>query len=249
MIKYYISDIHRDINAIVKWIQDISFSCTNKHNAHTEYLAVLGDSGLNYYLDERDRAIKRILQDEILKLKEKTGIHLQILFVRGNHECRVSGLRNYIKKEKFGGKVFIEEEYSDLVFLEDGSFYEIGGENYLVLGGGYSDDYFERILNGYGWWKDEELSEEEMKLIGEKIDRQIPQEVNVLSHMLPAGIIPTQHSAKRTELFLKEILDKHKSKIKFWYAGHYHAEVQVNSQIFIIYNRVYSRLREDKTIW
>lgn len=241
MIKYYISDIHRDINTIVKWIHDISFSCTNKHNAHREYLAVLGDSGLNYYLDERDRAIKRMLQDEILNLKEKTGIHLQILFVRGNHECRVSGLRNYIKQEMFGGNVFIEEKYSDLVFLEDGEIYKIGKEHYLVLGGGYSDDYFERILNGYGWWEDEELSEKEMEVIEEIVDKKIPQEVTVLSHMLPAGMIPTQHSATRTELFLKEIFDKYQSKIKFWYAGHYHVEVQVNSKIFIIYNKVYSQ--------
>ena len=57
---------------------------------------------------------------------------------------------------RWGGQVYVESEYPNLIFLKDGELFKIEGSQYLVLGGGYSSDYFSRMLNNEGWWPDEE---------------------------------------------------------------------------------------------
>ena len=37
----------------------------------------------------------------------------------------------------FDGKVFIEEEYPNLIFAKDGEIYNINNKSFLVIGGAY----------------------------------------------------------------------------------------------------------------
>lgn len=55
----------------------------------------------------------------------------------------------------FGGKVFIEEAYPNLIFVKNGELYDIDNKKVLVIGGAYSIDKNYRIIYGYPWFKDE----------------------------------------------------------------------------------------------
>lgn len=69
----------------------------------------------------------------------------------------------------FGGKAFIEEEYPNLIFTKDGEIYNIDGKCVLVIGGAYSVDKEYRLLYGHEWFKDEQLTKEEMNKILDKV--------------------------------------------------------------------------------
>ena len=133
-------DIHGDIRRILKWLDQI-----RQQNVSNAVLILLGDAGLNYYLDERDMKQKERLQRKINELKEEK-IFVQILFVRGNHEARPSKLDTYKEKLVYDGLAYVEEKYPDLIFLKDGECYTIEGKRFLVIGGGYSKDFFERVF-------------------------------------------------------------------------------------------------------
>ena len=122
-------------------------------------LIVLGDVGINYYLNEEDKNYKEYLK----KLK------LKLFCVRGNHEERPENISTYKEVEMFGGKVLIEEEYPNLIFAKDGENYNIDGKKILVIGGAYSVDKQYRLLHGYKWFKDEQLTKEEMNTILDKV--------------------------------------------------------------------------------
>ena len=122
-------------------------------------LIVLGDVGINYYLNEEDKNYKEYLK----KLK------LKLFCVRGNHEERPENISTYKEVEMFGGKVLIEEEYPNLIFAKDRDNYNIDGKKILVIGGAYSVDKQYRLLHGYKWFKDEQLTKEEMNTILDKV--------------------------------------------------------------------------------
>lgn len=145
---YITGDTHRDFSRIYKLKKD-------SYNM----LILLGDVGINYYLNEEDKNCKEYLK----KLK------LKLFCVRGNHEERPENISTYKEVEMFGGKVFIEEEYPNLVFAKDGETYNIDGKKILVIGGAYSVDKQYRLLHGYEWFKDEQLTEIEMDNILNKI--------------------------------------------------------------------------------
>ncbi|MDD6323468.1 MAG: metallophosphoesterase, partial [Bacilli bacterium] len=145
---YITGDIHRDFSRIYKLEKDTD-----------NMLIVLGDIGINYYLNEEDKNYKEYLK----KLK------LKLFCVRGNHEERPGNISTYKEVEMFGGKVFIEEEYPNLIFAKDGEIYNIDGKKILVIGGAYSVDKQYRLLHGYKWFKDEQLTKKEMDTILEKV--------------------------------------------------------------------------------
>ena len=69
----------------------------------------------------------------------------------------------------FGGKVFIEDDYPNLIFAKDGEVYNIDGKSVLVIGGAYSVDKEYRIMYGHKWFKNEQLSVKEINDILEKV--------------------------------------------------------------------------------
>lgn len=153
----FIADIHGKINKLLEWIR--------KNEKGSQYLCVLGDAGLNFYLDEKDKVLKETLQHELDQINKKSHKKKKILFVRGNHECRPGNIKSYQKIETDIGKVYVEELFPDLIFLIDGEFYNIDDHSYFVFGGGFSADGFNRLLNGYKWFKDEQISEREFEEI------------------------------------------------------------------------------------
>jgi hypothetical protein len=214
---YITGDTHRDFSRFYKLEKDTD-----------NMLIVLGDVGINYYLNEEDKIYKEYLK----KLK------LKLFCVRGNHEERPENISTYKEVEMFGGKVFIEEEYPNLIFAKDGETYYIDGKKILVIGGAYSVDKQYRLLHGYKWFKDEQLTKEEMDTILDEVKGK--QFDIVLTHTCPYKYEPREVfmqglDQSKVDKSMEHFLDKVEENINYdkWYCGHYHIEKQVDKLEFM----------------
>lgn len=214
---YITGDTHRDFSRIYKLEKDTD-----------NMLIVLGDVGINYYLNEEDKNYKEYLK----KLK------LKLFCVRGNHEERPENISTYKEVEMFGGKVFIEEEYPNLIFAKDGETYNIDGKKILVIGGAYSVDKQYRLLHGYKWFKDEQLTKKEMVTILDKVKGKHFD--IVLTHTCPYKYEPREVfmqglDQSKVDKSMEHFLDEIEENISYdkWYCGHYHTEKQIDKLEFM----------------
>lgn len=185
-------------------------------------LVILGDAGLNYYLDIHDWRNKKEI--------ESKGVYLYC--VRGNHEKRPSNIdgMKLVWDEAVAGEVWLEEEYPHIRYFKDWGIYHINGLRTLIIGGAHSVDKFYRISRGFKWFEDEQLSTQEMDqcwraaIICPKFDL-------VLSHTCPTSMQPTdlflgfidQNTVDNT---MEKWMEKLSQNIewKLWLFGHYHED-------------------------
>ena len=214
---YITGDTHREFYKL----HDVE---KNKDNM----LIILGDVGINYYLDERDKKLKEQLNSYNIKL----------FCIQGNHEERPENISTYKEIDMFGGKVFIEEEYPNLIFAKNGELYDIDNKKVLVIGGAYSVDKNYRIIYGHPWFKDEQLNKEEMDNILNKYKGQYID--IVLSHTCPLKYEPTEVFMKcidqsDVDKSMEKFLDRVEESINYdkWYCGHYHTEKQIDKLEFM----------------
>lgn len=217
MMIYITGDTHRDFSRL----NNINF---NKD----DMLIILGDSGINYSLTIEDYVVKSYLN--------KLGI--KIFCVRGNHEERPANIASYKEINMFGGKVFIEKDYPNLIFAKDGEVYNIGGKSILVIGGAYSVDKEYRIMYGYKWFKDEQLTKEEMNRIIKKIKGKHYD--IVLTHTCPYKYEPVEVflpgiDQSKVDKSMEYFLDNVEGSIEYdkWYCGHYHTEKRIDKLEFM----------------
>ena len=207
-------DKHGDFSALFSENPEI---LANSDNA----IIVLGDAGVNYYLDKRDNKIKEALNS--------VGCLWYIVY--GNHESRPS--RVYVMCHVYdlnvNGWVWYQSEYPNIRYFDDYGIYTIHGLKTAIIGGAYSVDKYYRLERGWQWFSDEELNDEEMNdcmqlMKNHKFDI-------VLSHTCPLVYEPTDlflsfidqsTVSKRVE----EFLDKIKNSIDWsiWLFGHFHAD-------------------------
>ena len=93
---YITGDTHRDFSRLFK-LEEIE----------DDMLIILGDAGINYCLNDEDIRYKEYLKRFKIKL----------FCIRGNHEERPENINSYKEVEMFGGKVFIEDDYPNLIFV------------------------------------------------------------------------------------------------------------------------------------
>ncbi len=214
---YITGDMHREFYRL----HDIE---KNKDNM----LIILGDAGINYYLDERDKLLKEQLNSYNIKL----------FCVQGNHEERPKNISTYKEIDMFGGKVYIEEEYPNLIFAKNGELYDIDNKKVLVIGGAYSVDKNYRIIYGHPWFKDEQLSKEEKDNI---LNKYKNEHIDIiLSHTCPLKYEPTEVFMKgidQSDVYksMEQFLNKVEESINYdkWYCGHYHTEKQIDKLEFM----------------
>lgn len=214
---YITGDMHREFYRL----HDIE---KNKDNM----LIILGDAGINYYLDERDKLLKEQLNSYNIKL----------FCVQGNHEERPKNISTYKEIDMFGGKVYIEEEYPNLIFAKNGELYDIDNKKALVIGGAYSVDKNYRIIYGHPWFKDEQLSKEEKDNI---LNKYKNEHIDIiLSHTCPLKYEPTEVFMKGidqsdVDKSMEQFLNKVEESIDYdkWYCGHYHTEKQIDKLEFM----------------
>lgn len=212
MGRFYITgDTHGNFNRI-------NYFCERFETSKEDILCILGDAGINYYLNKKDYMLKQVLQD----------MPITFFCIHGNHEERPFNISTYITKKWNGGTVYYEEEFPNILFAKDGEIYNINGKSILVIGGAYSVDKEYRLLKGWSWFKDEQPNKEIVKYIEKQITKQRHFDI-VLTHTCPIKTEPRHMFLpfidqskvdKTTELLLQRIADW----ITFdsWYFGHFH---------------------------
>ena len=86
--------------------------CRENNTTKDDVLILLGDSGINYFLDGRDEYDKKFLKK----------LPITIIVIHGNHEERAWNCKNYEKVElnnHIRGEFYIEKEYPNLLFCHD----------------------------------------------------------------------------------------------------------------------------------
>lgn len=204
---------------------------------------ILGDAGLNFWLNKRDKKNKYRICDKYSKLR--------FYCVRGNHEARpedIEGMAEMFDKDMWNW-VYYEPQYPNIRYLKDGVEYLIGGKySALVCGGSYSIDKWyrlERQSMGYysGWFANEQLSKEEMENIIKTFKNKSFD--LILAHTCPLSYQPT-------DLFLS-FIDQSKvdNSMELWFEdliqqiefnkflfGHYHQDRIINEKARMFYSDI-----------
>ena len=202
-------------------------------------MIVLGDFGINFYLNKTD----------IRKKKEICANYPNITFycVRGNHEARPQDIPGMTKQfdENVHGTVYYEPEYPNIRYFLDYGFYDINGYTCLIIGGAYSVDKhwrLERVMlteeinnpKKSGWFNNEQLSKEEMEDCLQKVKLFSASGKTIdfiMTHTCPysyqprdmfLGFIDQSTVDNSMELWLDEIGNS--INWNYWLFGHYHAD-------------------------
>lgn len=217
---HWLSDTHGDVKSRVK---NMMYQICNKALKPEELgIIILGDAGLNFYLDDSDDRRK----NQVNKLGP------QIYCLRGNHEDRpenIPGMKLTLDAET-ASFVWQEKKYPNIKYLVDGQFYWFGGYKCLALGGAYSVDKYWRLqTHPEFWFEEEQLTQEEMDNIYKYIKHESYD--FILSHTCPYSFRPTdlflsfidQNTVDTsTEQWLEQVKDEVEWGI--WCFGHYHAD-------------------------
>lgn len=187
-------------------------------------LIILGDVGLNFYLNDRDREEKKRVNE----------LDINIYALRGNHECRPEHLETIerVWNDKINNYVYREPEFPRINYLIDGEIYQFGDYTALAIGGAYSVDKYYRLARAdKGWWEDEQLSAQEQNNILKQLTENKREVDFILSHTCPLEYQPTdlflsivsqEEVDNSMERFLSII-----NKIVphgIWLFGHYHQD-------------------------
>ena len=209
---YLTGDTHGDFERVFDF-------CADNDTTTDDVLIILGDAGINFFLDESDRELKR----------ELSTLEVTLLCIHANHEERPFMIDSYIEKEWRGGVVYYEEEFPNLLFAKDGEIYDLDGRKAIAIGGAYSVDKFYRLSGNYPWFPTEQPSDEIKDDVERALDRVGWRVDAVLSHTAPLKYDPTEvflpnidQSAvdKTTERWLDTIEDR--LNYERWFCGHFH---------------------------
>lgn len=199
-----------------------------EYNPEETGIIILGDSGLNFWLNKTEKKFKYQINERGYK----------IYCVRGNHEEHPGNIDSmeYIFDEEVGYWVYWEEDYPNIRYLADGFIYNFKGYRCLVIGGAYSVDKWYRLQSAAaqgssfsGWFEDEQLTPEEMENIFERVKGK---EIDfVFTHTCPSSFEPRDLfldciDQSTVDKSMEEFLEKIKNEVdwKIWCFGHFHAD-------------------------
>lgn len=213
--------------------RDIFDFCYKNKTSKDDIMIVLGDTGINYYLNERDY----ILKNSLLQLP------ITLFCIHGNHEERPENINSYKIKKFNNGIVYYEEEYPNILFAKDGEIYDFNNKKTLVIGGAYSIDKNYRLAMGYNWYSSEQPNEKTKNKVKKTLKEHNNEVDIILSHTCPFKYMPYEAFIsgvdqskvdKTTEEFLDEI--ENTTKYKMWYCGHYHIDKKIDKLRFMMYD-------------
>lgn len=199
---------------------------------------ICGDAGINYYLNKKDKKFKELLRD--------TFPNVNFYLVRGNHEARPQTLISMeeVYDITVKGNIWMERDYPNIRYFQDGGIYDIQGKRTLVIGGAYSVDKEHRLVNHYPWFPTEQLSANEREEItnrvsGEHFDL-------ILSHTCPYPWMPLdkflpfidQSKVDNSMEYWMEDLS-HKVSYNLWCFGHYHDDRTINYFSTMVSEKIY----------
>lgn len=246
-------DIHGGRNAIAR-LGNINRNMS-EYNPEETAIIILGDAGFNFWLNNTDKKYK--------KLACAYGYH--VYCVRGNHEERPENLGYQVEwDENVNGNVYVDSSFPLIRYFVDGGEYNINGHSILVIGGAYSIDKWYRLARaGYapeeaetadpkkcGWFKDEQLTEDERGDIWDKVQNKHYD--FVFTHTAPLDWEPTdlflngidQSTVdKSMEVWLNRLKDCFTWGVYCF--GHYHADRLERPHV----EQFYMEYEDIDTIW
>lgn len=105
----------------------------------------------------------------------------------------------------------------------------------VAIGGAYSIDKMMRIAYGWGWWEDEQPSEEIKQYVEQQLDKMDWKVDVVLSHTTPLKYEPVEVflsgvDQSRVDKSTEEWLDGIEERLEYkkWYCGYYHTEKKID---------------------
>lgn len=211
---YITGDTHCNFERIYEF-------CKTHNTSRNDIMIILGDVGLNFWLDERDTSLKESLLD----------LNITLFMIHGNHEQRPNKINTYIQKKWYGGTVFYEEKYPHLLFAKDGDIYNLNEKKVMCIGGAYSIDKYYRLKKGYRWYDTEQPSNDIKSYVESQLSTCHWNIDYIFSHCAPLKfepqdiIIPEAFKLtqdKSTEKWLDFI--ETKTTYTHWFCGHYHKE-------------------------
>lgn len=226
---YVTGDIHGNVRTLLEWLD----KCKIPHEKD-QIIVLLGDVGVNYFGGYKDRENKVLLQDS----------NRTYFCIHGNHEKRPETISSYYKLLWHGGLVYVEDEFPDLLFAQDGEVFDLDGLQTLAIGGAYSVDKWYRLCHGYGWWEDEQVSEERRAEILETVKR-IKSVDLVLTHTCPYEWEPTdlflpeldQNTVDESmEHWLSQVEDL--LEYRYWLFAHFHDDRLINDRAQMLFKNV-----------
>ena len=222
---YYTGDLHGLKTGLIQF-------CSQMDLASDDTIILLGDVGANYYGGSRDRKFKYALN----------RLNIPFLCIHGNHEMRPPSIPSYKTKEWHGGTVWYEEDYPNLLFAKDGEIFTIEGLRHLVIGGAYSVDKYYRLMRGYGWWPDEQPSDEIKAYVEDQVKKNPHIDV-VLSHTCPYKYEPVEAflpmiDESTVDKTTQHWLDTIEETIDYqaWFCGHWHIDKRIDRMHFLFHS-------------
>ena len=220
---YITGDTHRDFRRVAAF-------CDTVESAKEDILIIPGDAGINYFGKSKDDALKKQLSE----------LPITLFCIHGNHEQRPNGIDTYQEICWHGGTVYMESEFSNILFAKDSEIYELAGKRYIAIGGAYSVDKHIRLAENLGWWADEQPSFEIKKCVEKQLGQADWNVDIVLSHTCPMKYIPREVFLSGIEQSsvdnsTEEWLDTIEEKLTYsrWYCGHYHTNKTIDKMRFL----------------
>ena len=102
---YLTGDTHGDFRRVAAF-------CDKADTSKDDVLIILGDAGLNYYGNPKDKRLKQQLNE----------LPVTLFCIHGNHEKRPEKISTYQETDWHGGRVYIEPDFPSLLFAKDGGF-------------------------------------------------------------------------------------------------------------------------------
>lgn len=220
---YITGDKHRVFDSVEEF-------CDMYDTSEEDILIILGDAGINFYLDESDEEIKEYLYQ----------LPITLFCIHGNHEERPEEIGSYETKEWNDGQVYYEEDYPNLLFAMDGEIYDFDGKKALAIGGAYSIDKYYRISGNLPWFPTEQPDEWTKARVERKLEEVNWKLDYVLSHTCPFKYMPVDLflpnvDQSKVDKSTEEWLDKIEEKLDYdvWYFAHYHADRYIGQAVLL----------------
>ena len=205
--------------------------CDTHETTVDDTLIILGDAGINFHGEAKDRLKKNALRK----------LPITLFCLHGNHDMRPATIPGYREIPYRGGTVYREDGCDNLLFAKDGSIFDFDGLSTLVIGGAYSLDKDFRIALKWPWFEDEQPSDSVKKRVEETLAAHNHQVDVVLSHTAPLSHLPFSEKPRRfsaldvdvtTETWLAEL--EQKLNYRHWYCGHFHVDRHIGRFTFML---------------
>ena len=205
--------------------------CYLNNTSRKDTLIILGDSGINYYLDNKDYNLKNSL----------SYYPITFFCLNGSHEERPENIYGYKTRKFHDGLVYYEKKFPNILFAIDGEIYNFNDKKVLVIGSSYSIDDYYKIAYQYDWLNDKKLDNNTIEKVRKVLKDNNYKVDIILSHTCPYKYVPKDEIEHENEInysreyFLDEI--DNNTFYDEWYCGHFHNDENIKKLKFM-YNNI-----------